>query len=71
MEMFLIKTALLPASMARLDVPLTGDQEVGGFNPGRVNNFLSWRFMYVTHYENTPIQIYWNFYHQKKMKIFR
>ena len=22
------------------------------------------------HYENTPIQIYWNFYHQK-MKIFR
>ena len=23
------------------------------------------------HYENTPIQIYWKFYHQKKMKIFQ
>ena len=22
------------------------------------------------HYENTPIQIYWEFYHEKKMKIF-
>ena len=24
----------------------------------------------ILHYENTPIQIYWKFYHQK-MKIFR
>ena len=24
----------------------------------------------LTHFENTPIQIYWKFYHQK-MKIFR
>ena len=23
------------------------------------------------HYENTPIQIYWKNYHQKKIKIFR
>ena len=27
-------------------------------------------FVYLIHYENMPIQIYWKFYHQK-MKIFR
>ena len=27
-------------------------------------------FVYLYHYENMPIQIYWEFYHQK-MKIFR
>ena len=30
---------------------------------------LRWYFQ-CNHYENTPIQIYWKFYHQK-MKIFR
>ena len=25
-------------------------------------------FTNVSHYENTPIQIYWEFYHQKKKK---
>ena len=25
----------------------------------------------ATHYEDMPVQIYWKFYHQKKMKFFR
>ena len=33
----------------------------------RCTNCLS---IFLNHYENTPIQKYWNFYHQK-MKIFR
>ena len=35
----------------------------------RKPNQLQRQKMYL-HYENMPIQIYWNFYHQK-MKIFR
>ena len=31
------------ASVAQLDVRLTGDQEVEGFDPCRVGNILSWR----------------------------
>ena len=27
-------------------------------------------FIFIKHYKNMPIQIYWKFYHQK-MKIFR
>ena len=29
-------------------------------------NIVLLRHMYVLHYENTPIQIYWKFYNQKK-----
>ena len=42
---------------------------VGGRTCQKVRPF--WRCgSFESHYENTPIQIYWNFYHQK-MKIFR
>ena len=33
-------------------------------------NEHKWSFFYKIHYENTPIQIYWKFHHQK-LKVFR
>ena len=36
--------------------------------PSLVRCWVTWRW-WVTHYENTPIQIYWEFYHQKLKKI--
>ena len=34
-----------PASMAQLDAPPTGDQEVMGSTPAEVGNILSWRLI--------------------------
>ena len=35
----------------------------------QIVSFLGNDMHEISHYENTPIQIYWKFYHQK-MKIF-
>ena len=34
-----------PASVAQLDARSTGDQEVGGSTPAKVDNILSWRLI--------------------------
>ena len=34
-----------PASVAQLDAPLTGDQEVVGSTPAEIGNILSWRLI--------------------------
>ena len=36
---------ILPASVAQLDAPLTGDQEVAGSTPAEVGNILSRRLI--------------------------
>ena len=35
-----------------------------------MKEYMLYTMLVIAHYENTPIQIYWEFYHQK-MKIFR
>ena len=43
--LYLSKNFKLRASVARLDVRLTGDQEVAGLTPAEVSNILSWRLI--------------------------
>ena len=43
--MLMYQTADEPASVAQLDAPSAGDQEVAGSTPAEVGNILSWRLI--------------------------
>ena len=48
-------------------LPCVIDRRTDGSYAGMHQGYL--KEMHIVHYENTPIQIYWKFYHQK-LKIF-